>query len=619
MIVSMKYLSVICMKEDRDKLLAALQKCGEIMLCETEESTHVEFSAGHSMRRMEKLIKDVKPYKGKKPMFAQNPEVDDKTFGHIRTGDMKTAERMEDLLHKIAAAENAIQKDKAVVEQLMPWQKLSVPVSEIGEMKYSASMLGVIRLSNVERCNEAAALCDAELQVVHSDETSAYVIAVFLKDAHLAPLYEAGFEKIILPPMSNTVAETLKNLTANIAKNDEILAGYNDELKKLTSESDAPELLYEQYKAESEREAAPFTETLETVVLEGWVPENKVDKIEKTVRKVTDVYDISIRDPLPDEEPPSQMKNNYIVGQFEDITNMFSIPKYGENDPNSVMAPWYWIIFGLMMGDAGYGLMMVVLGLVLKKLMKPKGGTAKLFNVIIYSSITTMICGVLFGSYFGQTFHPILFSPMDDPLMMLIVTLGVGVAHIFTGMIAKIVIDVKAGRVWDAIFDQVSWIMVISGLGLLFLNATRMAGMVIAIIGAAIVLFTAGRAKKGVIGKVTGGLLGLYGVTNYVSDILSYSRILALSLATGVVGMVMNMLAGMIQGSVIGFILSFVIYIAGHIFNLVLGLLSAYVHACRLQYIEFYSKFYDGNGKLFTPFAIRTKYIDIKNGGNENV
>ena len=141
-------------------------------------------------------------------------------------------------------------------------------------------------------------------------------------------------------------------------------------------------------------------------------------------------------------------------------------------------------------------------------------------------------------------------------------------------------------------------------------------GTVLAIIGAVIVLLTAGREKKGIFGKITGGLVGLYGVTSYLSDILSYSRILALSLATGVVGMVMNILAGMVSSGipipVVRFIPALLIYVVGHVFNLALGLLSAYVHDCRLQYIEFYGKFYEGGGTLFKPFAVKTKYASIK-------
>ncbi|MBQ6539539.1 MAG: V-type ATP synthase subunit I [Oscillospiraceae bacterium] len=619
MIASMKYLSIICMKEDRDKLLTALQKCGEIMLCETEDSTHIEPSAGQNMRRMEKLIKDVKPYKEKKPLFAPNPEVTESEFEGDRTNDLVTAGRMEALLKKISETESAVEKDRQTVAQLTPWQDLTVPVEDIGDTEYTSSVTGSAAVGDLEACREAAEACGAELQTVSSDGVREYMIAVSLKGENLSRLFDAGFERAALPLKGGKVADRIRALNESITENNATLMTMNEELKALSAETDAPELLYEQFRAESEREAAPFTETDATVVIEGWVPEDKVKKVEKTVAKVTDAYDLQTRDPLPDEKPPSQMRNNYLTSQFEGITNMFSVPMYGDNDPNPVMAPWYWIIFGLMMGDAGYGLMMVVLGLILKKLMQPKGTTEKLFNVIIYSSITTMICGVLFGSYFGETWHPILFSPMNDPLKMLILTLIIGVLHIFTGMITKIVYDVKAGRVWDAIFDQVSWIMVITGLGLLFLKQTKTVGMILAIAGALIVLFTAGREKKGIFGKATGGLLGLYGVTGYMSDILSYSRILALSLATGVVGMVMNMLARMIQGNVFGFILSLVIYAFGHVFNLVLGLLSAYVHDCRLQYIEFYSKFYDGNGRLFKPFAIQTKYIDLKDdGGKEN-
>ena len=173
------------------------------------------------------------------------------------------------------------------------------------------------------------------------------------------------------------------------------------------------------------------------------------------------------------------------------------------------------------------------------------------------------------------------------------------------------------GKVLDALFDQLSWILLITGLGLLFLPAAQTVGMVLAAVGALTILFTAGRDRKGLISKAVGGLSGLYGITSYLSDILSYSRILALSLATGVVGMVMNMLAGMIQGSVMGWILSLLIYAAGHVFNLALSLLSAYVHDCRLQYIEFYGKFYEGGGTLFRPFAIDPHYLRLKkDGGN---
>ena len=133
----------------------------------------------------------------------------------------------------------------------------------------------------------------------------------------------------------------------------------------------------------------------------------------------------------------------------------------------------------------------------------------------------------------------------------------------------------------------------------------------IVLAGALLVLCTAGRKKKG-IGKLVGGLGGLYNITGYVSDILSYTRIFALSLATGVVGMVMNILAGMVQGSVIGFVFSLAIYLVGHVFNIAMNVLGSYVHTSRLQYIEFFGKFYEGGGYAFTPMQPQLNYVELK-------
>lgn len=201
---------------------------------------------------------------------------------------------------------------------------------------------------------------------------------------------------------------------------------------------------------------------------------------------------------------------------------------------------------------------------------------------------------------------------------MLAFCMIIGVLHIFSGMIMKMVEDAKSGHFWDGVFDQLSWMILITGLGLLFLEPARTVGMVLAIAGAAIILLTAGRAKKGIVGKVVGGFGGLYNITGYMSDILSYSRILALSLATGVVGMVMNLLAGMIQGSVIGFIFSLLIYAVGHVFNLAMGLLSAYVHDSRLQYIEFFNKFYEGGGYAFRPLKVDPRYVEVVDQNDTN-
>ncbi len=619
MITPMKYITILCMKEDRERVLSALQKCGEVMLCDPAEDRPAARPPDCDAAAVEKLIRELKRYEQKKTLLGSLPEMELSEFERIGTETEAAVKELQALTDGIAADEAALQAKTALLQQLLPWETLTVPAEEIGESIYTFSTLGEIPLRNLAACKTAAEENGIGLDLISQDASKAYAAAFYMKEETLAELCAAGYEKITLPPVSGRVDENIEILRAETNRLRAAKAAKKTRLRELAG-SDAPKLLYERYRMVNERNAAPAGETERTAYVEGWVPADRTAAVEEAVAKAAGVYDISCRDPLPEELPPTVLRNSRAVSQFEGITEMFTSPKYGDVDPNPVMAPWYWLIFGLMMGDAGYGLLMAAAVLLLKKIMKPRGSTEKLMNVILYSSVTTMVCGVLFGSYFGETWHPILFNPLDDPVKMLILTLLVGGLHIFTGMIVKAVMQIKAGQFWSAVFDQFSWMLILSGAGLIFISRTRMIGIALAAVGAVIVLLTAGRAKKGVFGKITGGLVGLYGVTNYMSDILSYSRILALSLATGVVGMVMNMLAGMVRGSipVLGFVFALLIYAVGHIFNLALSLLSAYVHDCRLQYIEFYGKFFDGGGKMFKPFSIQTKYIQLNkhdNGG----
>lgn len=613
----MKHLSIACLNTDRDKVLRALQKFGQIMLIDSPDSAHTSLSSGQYVQQMEKLLVDLKPYIKQKGFFQDLPEADMATLEDMNVAEKEAVEYIHKLFNQL---KNITQEQNALVtlrNSILPWVDLNIPPAKLGDLAYVSMIAGTVPISKMDLFEQ---LCDknaCSYEKINQDKQVVYVVYCCDKLMGVLPIVESGFERFVFPAFSGTVKEYIHVLDEKISECDKTIQRLHKELEKRAQNRQIPAKLCEQYRMLYELESAPIMKTEVATIIQGWIPEDKCAAVEPVIRKVTDIFDIEFRAPGPGEEVPTELRNTHVISQFEGITNMFSIPEYGGIDPNAVMAPWYWIIFGMMMGDAGYGLLMALLIFIVKKIMKPKGNTLKLINVLLYSSITTIICGILFGSYFGQTWNPILFSPLDDPVKMLIVTLGLGIAHIFTGLFVKIYADIKNGHILDAIFDEVSWILIISGIVLIFIPAMKLLGIVIAAIGACIILLTAGRAKRNLLGKIAGGFTGLYGITNYLSDILSYSRILALSLATGVVGMVMNMLAGMIQGSVIGFILSIIIYVVGHIFNLALGLLSAYVHDCRLQYIEFYGKFYGGGGRLFKPFSINPKYIKIKNDGGK--
>lgn len=615
MIVAMNYVTLACMKEDKAALLDLLQSSQLVMLSQPEGGQSPSSPAGEQVQRMERLMQQLKPYAPKRGMLAGLPEESAQALQQVDRADQQAVDKMEQLLEQLQQYRRRLEEQSQQAAQLAPWEALDLTYAQLQQgLGYTQFRLGTLSASAWEALSRESG--PVGYTCVSRSGTHCYLLAAALdqKDFHALP---EGWEPVSLPYFEGTPARQLETLRKSQTALQQELDRLEQTLTGLAADDTLPARLTEQYRAVSQRESAPCVATRETVLLEGWIPKKKRKTLQQLLSQTGLPYGLEFREPLLEETPPTLLENSKLVRQFEGITNMFSTPNYHEGDPNGIMAPWYWLIFGMMMGDVGYGAMMVVLILLVKKFMKLGQEGVKLMNVMLYSSITTMLCGVVFGSYFGETWHPLLFSPMEDPVSMLLLTLLVGVAHIFTGLGVKIYRNIRSGKVLDALFDQLSWILLITGLGLLFLPAAQTVGMVLAAVGALTILFTAGRDRKGLVSKAVGGLSGLYGITSYLSDILSYSRILALSLATGVVGMVMNMLAGMIQGSVIGWILSLLIYAAGHVFNLALSLLSAYVHDCRLQYIEFYGKFYEGGGTLFRPFAIDPHYLRLKkDGGN---
>ena len=302
----------------------------------------------------------------------------------------------------------------------------------------------------------------------------------------------------------------------------------------------------------------------------------------------------------------------------------------------------YYVLFGMMLSDAGYGLLMVIgCGIALAKFKNMEAGLKKSLKMFLYCGISTVFWGAMFGSFFGdavavigKTFFnadvslpAVWFAPLDDPMRLLLFSFLVGILHLFAGLGAQFYQLVRQGLWKDAVFDVVFWYMLVGG-GVVYLLSMQMFTDMVALsftlpaiagtigaaaagIGAVGIVCTSGRSSKSFGKRFLKGLYGLYGVSGYLSDILSYSRLLALGLATGVIASVFNQMGAMAGSGPLGaavFILAFVI---GHTLNLGINVLGAYVHTNRLQFVEFFGKFFEGGGRKFTPFAARTKYFKI--------
>jgi V/A-type H+-transporting ATPase subunit I len=258
----------------------------------------------------------------------------------------------------------------------------------------------------------------------------------------------------------------------------------------------------------------------------------------------------------------------------------------------------------------------------------------KTFRMFFFCGISTTFWGIMYGSFFGDaiptiaekffgasvTLNPVWIDPVSEPLTLLIFSVALGLVQILVGLFIKMYMLLRQKRVVEAVCDVGLWIAVLLGIAVLAggmglgIDALFNVGAVIACAGGVGLVLTQGRSKKGIIAKLFGGIVSLYDITSYVSDALSYSRLMALGLTTSVIASVVNILGSMGSG-VVGAIMFILVFAAGHLLNFAINMLGAYVHTNRLQYVEFYSKFYEGGGRKFEPLAMETKYhrfVDVK-------
>ncbi|MCK9478820.1 MAG: V-type ATP synthase subunit I [Firmicutes bacterium] len=369
-----------------------------------------------------------------------------------------------------------------------------------------------------------------------------------------------------------------------------------------------------------------FLTTEKAFVVGGWVPARLAEKIKVEIENKFTVF-IKVSEPEEGEETPVLLKNNRLIYPFEMITEMYSLPLSSGIDPNAVMAPFYWLFFGLMLGDAVYGILLTVIcGLMVWKFKTEKGTMMdKMLRMLALCGISTFIWGALFGSWcgdlpkmlLGKEIPPLWFDPGSDPMRLMIWSFLFGAVHLFAGMAVNAYMLIREGKWLDAIFDIGFWYVTLVGVGLLFLGGSAAAiGKNMAIAGAIGLILTQGRKEKNIIKKISSGILSLYNITGFLSDVLSYSRLLALGLATGVISQVINQL-GMMPGGFVSIVAALILIItllAGHAFNMGINTLGAYVHSSRLQYVEFFGKFYESGGDAFEPLKVKTRYLQIKEG-----
>ncbi len=425
----------------------------------------------------------------------------------------------------------------------------------------------------------------------------------------------------------------LAEAKARLAAADEGLAALAPELRALKIYRD-----YVGFELEKAEASEKMRTTARTFLADAFVPADGEARVRAALDGLGVPLYYEFSDPAEDEFVPTLTRNKPVVADFETITNMYSAPNAREVDPNPVMAFFFSVFLGFIMADMGYGILMAAGGFFLRK--KKKGGIASLGGVFGVGGLFTFAWGFLFNSLFGISVLPFTVMPDAQSAMyslagiqlpaVLIIALLMGIAQLCAGYLCKFAQGVHRGRPWDGVFDGLVWAVFSFGallavIGLIrdfSLSALTTAGGIVAGVSLLVAVLTAGRHEK-LPGKFSKGFGALYGLINYFTDVLSYIRLYGLMLTGAVIAQVVSQytLTGgggitplMLSGNVALAAIGAVIFVAGHLFNLAISLLGAYIHTARLQYVEFFGRFYEGEGKLFEPLGSRAKYIALDYG-----
>ena len=665
-IVEMRRLSIYSTKNNRKKILEFLQEIGAMEIDEIQ-SDDIPFekmdTSGERIRfqkiadEFDHVIELLGKYDdSKKPLLnLENDVITLEEFREIEKNRRQYYSQAKDVLElekSIFESKATITRKQNKIATLSPWSKLDIPLNS-EKTKTTKILIGTFPdIISEERLAEiiSEGLGDdipvtSEILYSENQITNVCVVAYnSVADQVEENMRSCGFSK--LPFLSHRIPvkaiekreNDIKIEEKNIEDAEEKIKGFVDLIPKFKIAAD-----YFRTRSEKYRVLGTLPQSNKVFFLQGWVEAAQAESISKLLEEK---YGAVVEIDQDDEAAPIKLKNNHFSESSEGVLESYGLPTHGRVDPTFVMSLFYVFFFGMMLSDAGYGIIMALgCAIVLLKFPRMASGTNKMLRLFFWCGLSTTFWGFMFGGFFGdaidvvahtffgvpettQVLKPLWFAPLENPMRLLIWCMLFGMIHLYAGLGMKGYEYLKNKDIVGFISDVLAWYMFLTGLVLMLLPTQIFASIaqmefnfpdwlgvlskVITIAGMAIIILMSGRANKNWGLRIALGAYDIYGVTGWLSDVLSYSRLLALGLATGVIASVINSMAIMQGKTVIGIIVFILVFIVGHTLNIAINLLGAYVHTNRLQYVEFFGKFYDAGGEPFRPFKSNNKYIEIK-------
>ena len=663
----MKKFRVVFLQRMQDRLVSELHELGLTQLREVSDARVSRKTAGEELLELSSLITKLRNIQGFLGAGKFKPVEVEMSPLLLRRKAKRLIEELEPKVNELRAKRKELDERR---------EELSIQRSIIEELK--EFQLSLDRLRPTERVHVATGKVAEDVVKGFSEEAERVlegkvlihtfgrgrerVLLVMCKredQGKLMPLfYRYGVEPFEIPPIPQLPVEALSSIDdemKRLERGEKSLSKKMGALaKRWLGELNVVLELLEIHRERVES-GRLFGYTYATVVVEGWVPERDLSRLEKTIAGVTrGRYILRVEEPSPSEveETPVELDNPRYVKDFEFITRMYSLPKYDEVDPTLFISITFPLFFAFCLTDAGYGLLLATFmgfGLWFAKALSPS-----LRKAMVACSLTTIPIGAMLGGWFGV--GPVWIDPIENPIPFLKLAVFVGIFHILWGFgLGGAVKDVFR-RDWrelglghlPRILTTIGFFgLTFSALGVGLLEfginfrfpkmgifevfiPTVQAPLVVSVsrgifyLGLALAMLGAALSGKGLREKIGGPIGVIYSLTGLVADAASYSRLMALGMATGVIAFAINHIVGSMYGGVaglpifiaapLGALLVFGLFLA-HCFNIFIQSLGAFIHTMRLHFVEFFSKFFEGGGIGFEPFKVKRKFTKRKGGG----
>jgi V/A-type H+-transporting ATPase subunit I len=657
-IVPMQKVNIVLHKKDRNKVLHFLQEKSVFHVSDVktdredvrivpEDTNALQFKVAEldfSIRflaRFESKKKGLQAMLDGDAVHASAAEVAEVVKGFDYS---KVVESCQALEEQLVTFHNESKNVKQLIEKLSPWVHYEAPLNAPMETDTSQALFVSVPLKDWDAFRDEVNQL-SKLLVIELDNIVG--IRVFCKIVFEKGLYgqieqlalKHKGEIVDLPNLPGTPSQEIDKAEQKLKAIKTQTQSLEEEAGKLAKNLDKLRMLYDHYQWElHQKEVSKMAlQTEASVVVAGWMPKAGVPQIRTELESVTPHFELLEVFPDDEEEPPVLIANPNFVKPFKAVTDVYGLPLYREVDPTPYLAVFFIVFFGMCLTDAGYGIIMFATMWAALRFLDIPAGMRNLVRLLMYGGILTFIMGVLFGGWFGLTpeqapafmtvmrdgelmFRGQTFDALGNAMQVLILSLALGYIQTWFGVLISFLHNYRTRSKKDAMLDNFPWVFTLTAIALYILvvagilpQSLEMPFRILLYVSGAMIVLTQGRHSKSIIGKFFVGVIRLYDLVSYMSAVLSYSRLLALGLATAIIGMAVNTIAELTYGiPYVGIVLMIIVLVVGHIFNLGINALGSFIHSGRLQFVEFFGNFLEGGGTGFKPLSRESRFVRLK-------